>query len=259
MAISNNTTGLRPGVCTSTTRPTAPYEGQQIYETDTDLQYVYQGSQWVRVVVLDTANRFNFPASATAVTETGTGRGLGIAASSGDVSSILQFINNAGSSQWGSIVATSPSNLAINADSITTSTPITGSVTQVIHNIYTTGYSRTDTSATPFDVTGWSMSITPKKAGNKIIILTQAALMAICDGYLHLKRNGSLLANPLISVPRVDFSYDDATFFGQYVDTAASTSAITYQFAAAATGCSGFFGVNSQGGVSSTILIEVQS
>ena len=103
------------------------------------------------------------------------------------------------------------------------------------------------------------MSITPAKAGNKIIILTQAALMAICDGYLHLKKNGSLLANPLISVPRVDFSYDDATFFGQYVDTAASTSAITYQFAGAATGCSGFFGVNSQGGVSSTILIEVQS
>jgi hypothetical protein len=103
------------------------------------------------------------------------------------------------------------------------------------------------------------MSITPRKAGNKIIILTQAALMSICDGYLHLKKNGSFLANPLMSVPRTDFSYDDATFFGQYVDTAASTSAITYQFSAAATGCQGFFGVNSQGGVSSTIMIEVQS
>jgi hypothetical protein len=29
MAISNNSTGLRPGVCTSSTRPTAPYEVQQ--------------------------------------------------------------------------------------------------------------------------------------------------------------------------------------------------------------------------------------
>jgi hypothetical protein len=199
------------------------------------------------------------------------GRGVGISGGTGDTAAILQFTNNAVGAQWGSITASSASALAINAydgtagsialnaSSITTSTPITGSIVQVIHTIYATNYSRTNTSATPFDVTGWSMSITPRKAGNKIIILTQAALMAICDGYLHLKKNGSLLANPLISVPRVDFSYDDATFFGQYVDTAASTSAITYQFAGAATGCSGVFGVNSQGGVSSTIMIEVQS
>ena len=47
MAISNNSTGLRPGVCTSTTRPTAPYEGQHIYETDTDIEYVWSGTAWV--------------------------------------------------------------------------------------------------------------------------------------------------------------------------------------------------------------------
>ena len=46
MAISNNSTGLRPGVCTSTTRPTAPYEGQTIYETDTDKVLVWTGSAW---------------------------------------------------------------------------------------------------------------------------------------------------------------------------------------------------------------------
>lgn len=49
MAISNNSTGLRTGVCTSTTRPTAPYEGQMIYETDTDLTYVWGGSAWQQV------------------------------------------------------------------------------------------------------------------------------------------------------------------------------------------------------------------
>ena len=47
MAISNNSTGLRPGVCTSTTRPTAPYEGQMIYETDTDKMLIWIGSSWV--------------------------------------------------------------------------------------------------------------------------------------------------------------------------------------------------------------------
>ena len=47
MAISNLSSGFRPGVCTSTTRPTAPYEGQMIYETDTNLLLVYNGSAWV--------------------------------------------------------------------------------------------------------------------------------------------------------------------------------------------------------------------
>ena len=48
MPISNLSTGNRPGICTSTTRPTAPYIGQQIYETNTNLQYVWSGSAWVQ-------------------------------------------------------------------------------------------------------------------------------------------------------------------------------------------------------------------
>jgi len=35
------------GVCTSTTRPASPYEGQVIYETDTDRYLIYNGSSWV--------------------------------------------------------------------------------------------------------------------------------------------------------------------------------------------------------------------
>ena len=38
---------IRPGVCTSTTRPTVPYEGQLIYETDTDRLLSYNGSAWI--------------------------------------------------------------------------------------------------------------------------------------------------------------------------------------------------------------------
>jgi hypothetical protein len=34
------------GVCTSTTRPEAPYIGQMIYETDTQLLKVWLGSAW---------------------------------------------------------------------------------------------------------------------------------------------------------------------------------------------------------------------
>lgn len=46
MTISNNASGLRPGVCLSTDRPAAPYEGQLIYETDTDRILYWSGSSW---------------------------------------------------------------------------------------------------------------------------------------------------------------------------------------------------------------------
>ena len=33
-------------ICTSSTRPASPFEGQTIYETDTDFTYTYNGSTW---------------------------------------------------------------------------------------------------------------------------------------------------------------------------------------------------------------------
>lgn len=36
----------KAGVCTSSTRPASPYEGQVIYETDTDMVAVWNGSSW---------------------------------------------------------------------------------------------------------------------------------------------------------------------------------------------------------------------
>lgn len=46
MSISSKATGLRPGVCTSTTRPTSPYTGQLIFETDTFAMNFWNGSAW---------------------------------------------------------------------------------------------------------------------------------------------------------------------------------------------------------------------
>ena len=37
---------LKQGVCTSSTRPASPFEGQMIYETDTDKVLVWNGSAW---------------------------------------------------------------------------------------------------------------------------------------------------------------------------------------------------------------------
>ena len=76
MAISNSGVGIRPGVCTSTTRPTAPYEGQTIYETDTDMVAIWNGTAWRYIsattptsgTVLQTA----YAQTSTAVTYTST-------------------------------------------------------------------------------------------------------------------------------------------------------------------------------------------
>lgn len=38
---------IKPGVCTSSTRPTVPYTGQLVYETDTDKVASWNGSAWV--------------------------------------------------------------------------------------------------------------------------------------------------------------------------------------------------------------------
>lgn len=38
---------MQPGVCTSTTRPASPYDGQVTYETDTDRTLVWNGTGWV--------------------------------------------------------------------------------------------------------------------------------------------------------------------------------------------------------------------
>lgn len=49
MTISATTQGLRMGVATSSSRPSVPFDGQVISETDTDSLQVYKGSAWAPV------------------------------------------------------------------------------------------------------------------------------------------------------------------------------------------------------------------
>jgi hypothetical protein len=67
---------VKPGVCTSSTRPASPYEGQMIYETDTDKVLVYNGSAWYanwntawgQVAYASRSTAFTLSASSTDVT-----------------------------------------------------------------------------------------------------------------------------------------------------------------------------------------------
>lgn len=78
--------GMQPGICTSSTRPTAPYEGQMIYETDTDLLRIWNGSAWKNlmqatsagsVLQVVTTNPTFSDQAVNAGTETATGVTLG--------------------------------------------------------------------------------------------------------------------------------------------------------------------------------------
>lgn len=72
MPISNLGNGLRTGVCTSTNRPTTPYEGQVIYETDTDNMYVWSGTAWVLLPPTASPTFTGVPAAPTATAGTNT-------------------------------------------------------------------------------------------------------------------------------------------------------------------------------------------
>lgn len=63
----------RPGVCTSSTRPASPYEGQVIYTTDTDLLQIWNGSAW-RTIAFATPSNGGILQVVTNSTTSGTSR-----------------------------------------------------------------------------------------------------------------------------------------------------------------------------------------
>jgi len=63
MGISNYVPSSRlsqAGVCTSSTRPASPYEGQMIYETDTNRVLVYDNTAWVMIADTDSPSGLQF-------------------------------------------------------------------------------------------------------------------------------------------------------------------------------------------------------
>ena len=169
MTISATTQGLRPGVCTSSNRPVTPFEGQMIYETDTDVLSIWNGSAW---------------------------RQLAAAA------------------------ATS------------------GSVLQVQSTIKTDTFSTT--SSSPVDVTGLSVSITPKSSSSKVLITFHISNgnSSAQFNMFNLVRNSTNLAQPPVDSytstvgSNIDsvYSYQTASF--SHLDSPSTTSSVTYKIQA---------------------------
>lgn len=68
MTISATTQGLRMGVATSSSRPTVPFDGQVISETDTDLLKLYNGTAWVSAGGMTLLSTTTLTGATTAVT-----------------------------------------------------------------------------------------------------------------------------------------------------------------------------------------------
>jgi len=65
MSVSSAGQGLRPGVCTSSTRPTTPYDGMMIYETDTNRVLVWDNAAWVMIADTDSPPAMSLVSSGT--------------------------------------------------------------------------------------------------------------------------------------------------------------------------------------------------
>lgn len=72
MSISATTQGLRPGVVTSTNRPANPYDGMMIYETDTNLVRIWNGTAWKTLAYSDYSSGSVIQVASTTKTDTYT-------------------------------------------------------------------------------------------------------------------------------------------------------------------------------------------
>ena len=106
--------------------------------------------------------------------------------------------------------------------------------------------------STLVNVTGYTMTYTPKFANSLIYHIIAINMFFICDGQLVIKRNGTTasvnIGDSYRDVSTTNYMNDGPLFIAQWVDNAHNTtSAITYQLAACATGCGQTYFVGSTG------------
>jgi hypothetical protein len=188
---------VRPGVCTSSTRPASPFEGQVIYETDTDLVQVYNGSGW-------------------------------------------KILGNLTASQ-------------------------TGSVLQVQSTTKTDAFTTASTSFV--DVTGMSVTITPKNTSSKILVFANFSFGNSTSNscLFNLVRGSTSIAQVGNSSHTAQFlagNDNNGGYSGafHFLDTPSSSSSLTYKIQARTFGGTLYFGriaVADERAISTITVMEI--
>ena len=144
---------------------------------------------------------------------------------------------------------------AANVATLLSSNMPSGSILQVQYNDITTNY--TGTSSTNVDFPAWSFSFTPTSSSSKVLLIAIAGVNMICDGKVYIKRNGSIVKDQWFSSTRVDHVNDYPYSCGSYLDSPATTSAITYQVGGRSTGCTNIIRFGKTDGSASMTIMEV--
>lgn len=167
--------------------------------------------------------------------------------------------------------------LTVNSNVITVPTGHTikqaGAVLQVLSTHYTGTISTTAT--TPIDVPGFSVSITPKFSTSTILVMVSVAFGFVNDAYPYIlvARNGTSIGTGVnaTGVQSNTFLSGTATALGtpndyrfihaakNFLDSPATTSALTYQikFASPYAGYAGY--INRQNNQSNNVFIQYPS
>ena len=113
-----------------------------------------------------------------------------------------------------------------------------GSVLQVAQTLFTTSFSTSSNSMT--DVTGMSLSITPKSASSKILLITSMSTSKSTSSYavaFQWVRNGTAVGIGTLGTTGPNYSFSNTQYGGNtinnvnfsYLDAPATASAITYK------------------------------
>ena len=125
----------------------------------------------------------------------------------------------------------------------------TGSILQVSwKNLGSGSFTATSTSST-YRATGYTNTITPSSSSSKILHIVTIAVQFNCDGNLAIARGGTVVSPSLMDsyrdVATTSYINDSPAFTFTWLDSPATTSAISYELYCRATGCSGLMWVGS--------------
>ena len=140
----------------------------------------------------------------------------------------------------------------------------TGSILQVSWKDLGSGsFTATSTSAT-YRATGFTNTITPGNASSKILHIVTIGCQFICDGNIAIARGGTVVSPSLMDSYRdgvtASYTVDMPAYTFTWLDSPATTSAISYELYCRAQGCAGTMFVGSSSDfTSSWTLMEVSA